>query len=401
MDSILIFKMSKTIRKLFVFMSVLAMCACLPNQKENQLQTSKDPPFNLLDFQSSKKLPLGQALCFIEGSKNAPFSAPYPGVIKLNIAQSKTSIKKGFIWGAMSAEEINNEIKAHLEQKNNLDSKEKHYEEFEKPKEILQLEKELNTAKERLKNFELIYKEMDQQTLNELIPDANQLIELDPEAYERAKKAVRLIEKALAQLENDEPTPTELNFDKERKSWNRKLKDLERKRELSQFKAPFSGELTLNFSLFKDQEEYPISTNQKIANLRSFENLQVKVKAIDPRWLNIPEDQLLLTIQSGTQLLKATFKEKRIEENRMKEEMVIIFQVAKDSLKNAKKLVGSSLTAKIWRLLDKEAYLVPKFQILLQEPNCSGENWSEDILKTFPGFQLYAEGDTHLALLNE
>lgn len=375
------------------------LVGCKPEKSIQEESEKPLPPLDPLHYPASDKLLLGKALCLIQGSQSTPFVAPYSGVIKLNVDQAKTTIDKDFIWGEMSAEEITADIKAHLDQKHNLDLKQSHYEELEKPKEILQLERELTKAKENLKSFELIFKEMDPEELNNLIPQANQLIELDPKAYDRSQKEVMLLQKALAQLENNAATPTELNFLKERKQWDRKLQELERKKELSQFKAPFQGELTINFPLFQDKEEYTITTNQKIANLRSFDELLVQVKSIDPRWLSIPENELYLTIKSGAQPIEAKFHEKRLEDIRMKEEMVLYFRVNDNLINEAKKLVGSSLTASIWKQLEKEAVMIPKFALFMHHPYITGLDWEKEISSTFPGYDFYAEGDTSVAII--
>jgi hypothetical protein len=384
---------------LFFALVVTSFCAgCLPKKVEEKREQSL-PPLNILNFPVKDVLPLGQAMCFIQGEKSTQFQAPYAGVIKLNVLQSKSRIEKGFVWGELSAEEINAELKAHLDQKSTLDLKENHYSEFEKPKEILQLERDLMKAKEELKNFEVIYKEMSSDQLDELIPSASQLIELDPEAYERSLRQVSLLAKALEQLSKNEATPTELNFLKERKQWNRTLDELERKKELSQFAAPFSGELTLNFPLFKDKVEYSVSSGQAIASLRSFESLLVKVQAIDPRWLLIPEDKLSLSIQNGGINIEADFYEKRIEDNRMREETVMVFKVREKDLGNAVKLVGSNLTAKISRKLETKAHILPKFSVYLHHPEVSGVDWDTDVKELFTGYSLLAEGESDLAVV--
>lgn len=333
--------------------------------------------------------------------RSVRYVAPSSGYLTLYVKERESKTQKDTCFAILNEQQLQAEERNIEIAEETLELKERWARTMERPQQRLKAEKETDEARRKLELLRIVVQDPDLKSLTAEFGD-NNIENADALTLERAEEEFAILEAQLAAIKGEGLGTFDLELESKRLEFENRKAEFARKRENALYKTSFEGNLQISHSLNINDEVdlYPVSQSQEVAVLRDLSELQFVVTLNHPAWLQLPKERLEVVVYNAQgRAFRAPYVDQRIEQRSNNEIRHYLFLLPEAESEAARNLMGSSPQADLWFLPEFPVYVVPKTDVAVYaRGSIPGRRWDEVISALFPGGQLIAEGQTHLAI---
>lgn len=345
---------------------------------------------------------IGQMRAEVAPAHMIRYSAVSNGSITLYTKTREAFTPKNTLFAAFDQQQLQAEKRNIEIAQQTLELEERWALTMERPQQRLKAEKEVDEAKRKLELLRLVMEDPDLKALTAEFGDGN-VDAADALTLARAQEEFSILEAQLAAIKGEGLGTFDLKLESKRLEFENRKAEFERKCERANSKTDFDGFLQIShsFSLNDEVDVYQVSQGQEIATLRDLSQLQLVVTISHPAWLQLPKERLEAIVYNAQgKAFTAPYCDHRVEQRGSTEVRHYCFMLPQEDAEQARALMGSSPQVDLWFTPEAPVYKVPKTDVALHARGlASGRRWDEIVRSLWPGAQLVAEGQLHLAIV--
>lgn len=389
---------------------LISMCGILVvscdfiKQSDKPEEQEPEKPVFVWDWDKQKQaeeLQLGTKRVNIQPKQSVEVLANAAGKLTLLMDKRQDDVSKGFHFAQMDREKLQNE-KVKLDIEARAQSVERtREEEFARPIKIREAEKLLEEARKYLAQIELI------RNSPSLKKNASEIFGADfknlkAEDYELAKQDFDLAKRQLDMMKEVDDDLYEDQLHLQKLQREEALKSYEEKKESSEYKTSFKGELRIELPDYvPGQTEYAVTSRTSIATLNDYEEMHALLAIEGAAWVRLDPGSLLIRLKDSKDT-EMPYSEEKVVKNTQtrREERSYVFALPTETNPDLKRLSGTTLEADLIAKLGKPCYIVNKVDVakLATMKKSNFKLWPDIVNHIWPGAKVLAVGHREVAV---
>lgn len=384
---------------ILLLVAALLAQGCSPREARALAQTSAATnAWKWEQYPPTSRMRIGVVSCLLQPRSTISVASPLTGLLKVHVNSPQTNLPAGLLWAEFEPEIFAAEERSLTDSLKKLEDREKMEWEVEFPRRKMQLAKQIEETQRQVTWMRMVSTNRE---LADLMFNAGPNgSTLRPDSLHQSELELRLLEQSMTYLQSTNNAAMGVDLAGERRDWERRKLEFDRRQVQARFRMPFAGRLTLNIPLSDGVTEYPVTAGQELGVARDLSAMRLRVPLEKAAWSGLPTDRLTAVVRVADQVFDARFSYQKIERNQNREEPVYYFELPAAQASAASKLVGASVSCELWLDLWEQVRVVPKLALILHKPDAfENQSWPSALTQLFPGARLVVEGQTDLAVV--
>jgi hypothetical protein len=383
-------------------LAALALLAngCSPREAKALAQpaSASTNAWNWDKYPPSARMRIGVVSCMLQPRSTISVASPMTGLLKVHVASPQTNLAAGVLWAEFEPEIFEAEERSLTEGLKKLEDREKLEWEVEFPRRKMQLAKQIEETQRQVQWMRMVSTNRE---LADLMFNAGPNgSPLRPDSLHQSELELHLLEQSMNYLQTTNHAAVGVDLAGERRDWERRKLEFDRRQVQARFKMPFAGRLTVNIPLSEGVTEYPVTAGQELGVARDLSAIRVRVPLEKAAWSGLPTERLSAVVRIADQTFQARYAYQKIERNQNREEPVYYFELPSGQAETASKFVGANVSCELWLDVWEPVRVVPKLALILHKPDAfEDQSWASALNGLFPGTRLAVEGQTDLAVV--
>jgi hypothetical protein len=325
------------------------------------------------------------------------FYAPDDGQLVLAISEARTNLKKDDIWGIMSPEGLNLEEEILNTRAEIISRNRELVQSVESPQAIVEVKEKLSETERLISRIEALNGFLeDGEMLRELLPhiDTGDIASTQQHLRQQADILRRKIE-----LLFSGQTATTAELDLADANLRQSRLELKLKRQRMEMKMPFDGLLHCNIDLRNTHDSPFVERGQLIGVAEDLSGISANVEMIDSGWLGFDPESVVFLARIEDDQRVGSFQRSTLKEQAGQDYFVYHFEFEEAVSNFLRGRRNSEMGGEIAVDLEVEAYIVPKIDLILFQPETfkTGQ-WTLGIRRIWPTAKVVAIGPYEIAI---
>ena len=381
----------------FFAFSVIGCDQELAQQTE---ETEAKPQWNWDNYEQNYELELGSKRVNIQPKRSVDITAKSSGKLEILVNTAINEVEEDFLFAQIDKEKLESELIKIEIAKRAEEREDTQYEEFERPQKMKETRLRLKEAEIDLKRIKAV---MNSKVLREEAVTAfgSEYAEVGQKALKEAEEELDLAKRQFELAEEYDPGEHADKQELSRIEREEREKSYDERKETSEYRVPFSGELRIELDEFVEgKKEYLAKGGGVIASINDYEDMHVNLTILGESWVSLEPSTLYLKLENADKTV-VNFRDTKTLKNKAtrSDEKIYIFAIPTAEQPSLKRLSGTGMEARLITRLPEKCWIVPKVDIALEALGKStSKSWSNMVEDIWAGAKLVAEGENSLAI---
>ena len=364
-------------------------------------QSSKSKPrkWDWSSYSQASELKLRVLPVDIQPKQSFDIQSQSSGVITLNVAQKVSVVVADEIIAEIDVASLSEQTeRLRIDEKKQV-LENLRAEELERPEKRRQAQEELKEARRKLKLQRMIIKNPAMVEISAELYGSD-VGDVSSASLKDAEEGLALAERKMAWADEFEGKIRAGQLRLQEMDLAKNKRNLEKAKDRSIYRVPFSGELRLEVNFIEGQSEYTVSARETIATLNDYEEIHAHVTIANADWINLDPQQLYLQLTDRNKTAMSFLEDKVEKDTRTQREVrKYIYYVPLEENVELKRLSGTQMNAELIYKLPSVCHIVPKYDLSLYAlGKTTTLNWREMVEQLWPGAKVLAEGQKDVAI---